>query len=77
LFHAQHIRRPLAVFQGDLDRVVPRAQSDRIVEAVKQNGVACVYRVFADEGHGWRKEETIEQYYREVEEFLTQHVIYT
>ena len=30
---ADRIRRPLAVFQGEIDKVVPRHQSDAIVEA--------------------------------------------
>ena len=55
LYHADRIKRPLAIFQGDIDRVVPRQQSDSIVEALKQNGTPHVYHVYEGEGHGWRK----------------------
>lgn len=76
VFHAQHIRRPLAVFQGDIDRVVPREQSDEIVEALRRSGTPHIYHVYEGEGHGWRKRETIEHFYRAVDDFLRRWVIY-
>ncbi len=77
IFHADRIRRPLAVFQGEIDQVVPRSQSDTIVEALKRTGTPHVYHVYEGEGHGWRKRETIEHFYRTVEQFLRQHLIYS
>ncbi len=77
LYHAHHIKRPMAIFQGDIDRVVPRQQSDMIVEALQRNRTPHVYHVYEGEGHGWRKTETIEHFYRTVESFLRQHVLYS
>ena len=76
-FHAHKICRPLAIFQGEIDRVVPKAQSDVIAAALKKSGVPHVYHVYDGEGHGWRKRETIEHYYRAVEDFLQQYVLFT
>ena len=76
LYHADRIKRPLAIFQGDIDRVVPRQQSDLIVEALKHNGTPHLYHVYEGEGHGWRKTETIEHFYRTVESFLRQYVLF-
>jgi dipeptidyl aminopeptidase/acylaminoacyl peptidase len=76
LYHADRIKRPLAIFQGDIDRVVPRQQSDLIVEALKRNGTPHLYHVYEGEGHGWRKTETIEHFYRTVESFLRQYVLF-
>jgi len=76
VFHARRICRPLAVFQGSVDRAVPREQSDRIVEALKSNGTPHVYHVYEGEGHGWRKAETIEHFYRAVDDFLRRHVLF-
>lgn len=76
VLHAAKIRRPLAVFQGVNDRVVPREQSDTIVQALARNGTPHVYHVYEGEGHGWRKRETIEQFYRAVEEFLRRYVLF-
>ncbi len=77
VFHASRITRPLAVFQGDIDRVVPRDQSDAIVDALRRSGTPHEYHVYQGEGHGWRKRETIEHYYRTVENFLKRYVIYS
>ena len=77
VFHADRIVRPLAVFQGDIDRVVPREQSETVVEALRKSGTPHVYHVYEDEGHGWRKRETIEHFYDAVEKFLRTHVIFS
>jgi dipeptidyl aminopeptidase/acylaminoacyl peptidase len=76
IFHAHLIRDPLAIFQGSNDRVVPREQSDTIVAALKRNGVPHEYHVYEDEGHGWRKQETIEAFYTTLEAFLQQYVLF-
>ncbi|HJT33014.1 MAG TPA: S9 family peptidase [Pirellulales bacterium] len=77
VFHADKIRRPLAIFQGDIDQVVPKEQSDSIVEALRRNGTPHIYHVYEGEGHGWRKRETIEHFYKSVDEFLKRYVIYS
>lgn len=75
-FHADKIRRPLAIYQGAIDKVVPQAQSDAIAKALAKSGVPHIYHVYPNEGHGWRHKETIEHYYRSLDEFLRQFVIY-
>lgn len=77
VYHAEKIRRPLAVFQGDVDQVVPRDQSDAIVAALKRKGVPHVYHVYEGEGHGWRQRETIEHFYGAVEKFLREFVVFS
>jgi dipeptidyl aminopeptidase/acylaminoacyl peptidase len=76
VFHADKIRRPLAIFQGDIDRVVPRGQADSIVEVLKRNGTPHVYHLYEGEGHGWRKRETIEHFYQAVDDFLQRYVVF-
>lgn len=76
LFHADKIRDAVIIFQGEDDQVVPKSQADSIVAALKRRGVPHEYHVFAGEGHGWRKPETIERYYELVLAFLRQHVIF-
>ncbi len=76
LFHAERIVDALAVFQGADDVVVPRSQSDLIVESLRARGVPHIYHVYEGEGHGWRRAETITAYYEAALAFLTQHVIY-
>jgi len=76
IFHADKIQDPIIVFQGEDDLVVPRAQSDEIVASLQRRAVPHEYHLYAGEGHGFRKTETIEHYYITVERFLKQHVIF-
>jgi dipeptidyl aminopeptidase/acylaminoacyl peptidase len=54
------IDSPLIVFHGRDDPVVPVAQSDSIVESLRQRGVDCEFHVYDGEGHGFRRATTIE-----------------
>lgn len=76
IFQADKIMDPIAVFQGEIDPVVIRAQSDTIVESLRRRGVPHEYHIYEGEGHGWRKQETIEKFYKSVESFLKQYVIF-
>jgi len=76
IFHAERINTPLAVFQGADDKVVPPEQSEAIVAALRRRGVPHIYQLFPGEGHGWRRAGTIEAYYKAVEAFLRQYVIF-
>jgi len=77
LFFAGKIRDPIIVFQGEDDKVVPPAQSEAIVAALRQNGVPHEYHLYPGEGHGFRKPETLEHFYNAVERFLEVHVLYS
>ncbi len=76
IFHADRIKDPIAVYQGEIDRVVPREQSDSIVASLKARGVPHEYTVYPGEGHGWRKSETIDAFYKSVEAFLKTYVLF-
>ena len=76
IFNAGRISDPLAVFQGSIDGVVPPSQSEEIVAALRRRGVPHLYKVYEGEGHGFRKQETLNDYYLQVERFLQQHVLF-
>ncbi len=75
-FFAHKIVDPLAIFQGEIDDVVPRNQSDAIAKSLKERGIPHEYHIYAGEGHGWRKSETIEAYYTALEKFLKRYVLF-
>jgi dipeptidyl aminopeptidase/acylaminoacyl peptidase len=50
LYFADRIERPLLVIQGANDARVKKDQSDRLVEAVRHNGVPVEYLVIEGEG---------------------------
>ena len=57
--HAASIRVPLLVLQGDADNVVPPAQAQEVVDAVRGAGGTVEHHVYEGEGHGWAKPETM------------------
>ncbi len=76
VFHAERIKDALAIFQGSEDPVVPPSQSEAIVEKLRQQGVPYLYQVYEGEGHGFRKNETLLDFYQRVENFLQQQVLF-
>jgi dipeptidyl aminopeptidase/acylaminoacyl peptidase len=54
---ADKIRVPLFVYAGANDPRVPRSESDQIVKALRQRGVAVEYMVAANEGHSVDRRE--------------------
>ncbi len=76
IFFVEKITEPLAIFQGEIDQVVPRKQSDEVAESLRRRGIPYIYHVYPGEGHGFRKTETIEHFYQAVDQFLRQFVIF-
>ena len=76
VFHAEQIKDPVAVFQGADDKVVPPAHSEQIVAALRANNVPHIYKLYPGEGHGFRKKETIIDFYESLEKFLKQYLLF-
>lgn len=76
IFFVDRIQDPIAIFQGEIDNVVPRKQSDEVAESLQRRGIPHVYHVYPGEGHGFRKAETIEHFAKTVDQFLRQYVIF-
>ena len=57
LYSAQAITKPLLIGQGANDPRVNQAESDQIVEAMKENDIPVTYVLYPDEGHGFAKPE--------------------
>ena len=74
LFHADRIKAPLFVAQGAHDPRVKKAESDQIVAALKKRGIAVLYMVKDNEGHGFHNEENRFDFYRAMEAFFGKHL---
>jgi dipeptidyl aminopeptidase/acylaminoacyl peptidase len=61
LHHLDRFARPVIFFQGADDRVVPPAQAEAMAAALATRGVSHALVVFPDEGHGFRRAESIER----------------
>ena len=71
LYHAESIRVPLALFQGDKDVVVPKEQSEGLLSRIH---VPYVFRLYEGEGHGFRRPEHIKDYLVTLHQFLQQYL---
>ena len=53
--HSLHLlRRPVILFQGLQDRVVPSEQTENLATALRRRGELVELVCFEDEGHGFR-----------------------
>ncbi|MFN3940952.1 MAG: alpha/beta hydrolase family protein, partial [Chitinophagales bacterium] len=75
VFHADKIKAPLFIAQGAKDPRVVKAESDQMVEAMRNNGVEVKYMVKENEGHGFANEENRFEFYAEMEAFFNEHLI--
>ena len=76
LANVGRISKPMLVMQGANDPRVPKSESDQMVAALRTNGVATWYVVFADEGHGFQKKPN-NDLRREVETLFLQRLFST
>jgi hypothetical protein len=49
---------------------VKQAESDQIVQAMKENGISVTYVLYPDEGHGFARPENNLSFYAIAESFL-------
>lgn len=74
LFFADRIKVPLLIGQGANDPRVKQAESEQIVEAVRNAGKPVTYVLYTDEGHGFARPENRLHFYAKAEEFLAKHL---
>jgi dipeptidyl aminopeptidase/acylaminoacyl peptidase len=73
--HARDITVPVLVLQGADDKVVPPAQAQLLVDAVRAAGGTVEQHVYDGEGHGFSKEATIIDSFERIDAFLTRWVV--
>jgi dipeptidyl aminopeptidase/acylaminoacyl peptidase len=59
ILHTDKLSCPMIFFQGLDDKVVPPAQSESMVQALRSRGIPVAYLAFEGEGHGFRRQENI------------------
>ncbi len=73
-FHADKIKAPLLVAQGDNDPRVKTSESDQIVIAMRDHNLPVSYINFPDEGHGFAKPNNNMAFLAVMEKFLSEHL---
>jgi dipeptidyl aminopeptidase/acylaminoacyl peptidase len=59
IHHTDRLETPLIIFQGLEDEIVPPAQAEMMVDALRDKGVAFAYLPFVGEQHGFRQAANI------------------
>jgi dipeptidyl aminopeptidase/acylaminoacyl peptidase len=60
IHHVERLSCPIIFFQGQEDVIVPPAQAEAMVAALRLKGLPVAYLAFAGEQHGFRRAETIQ-----------------
>lgn len=74
LFFVDRIRAPLLIAQGANDPRVKQAESEQIVEAMRQVGKPVDYILYTDEGHGFVRPENNLHCFACIEAFFARHL---
>lgn len=74
VLHVDKIKVPLLVAAGANDPRVNKAESDQMVNALKNRGVEVEYMVKANEGHGYLNQENQFDFYGAMEKFLEKYL---
>jgi dipeptidyl aminopeptidase/acylaminoacyl peptidase len=70
LTNAERISRPLLIVHGRNDPRVPLSEAEQIVNRVRSKGGEVWYLEAVDEGHGFRKKQNRDAYFRTFAQFL-------
>jgi dipeptidyl aminopeptidase/acylaminoacyl peptidase len=73
--HADAIKKPLFVVQGDNDPRVPLSESDQVVKAVSVKGTPVWYLRAHDEGHGFVKKTNTDFLFFVTVEFIKRYLL--
>ncbi len=72
--YVDQIKTPLFVIQGANDPRVVKAESDQIVERLRERGVPVRYDVYEDEGHGFTKRTNSLKALGDTADFFLEHL---
>jgi len=74
LNYVENIKVPMLIVQGANDPRVVQAESDQMVDALRESGNEVYYIVYENEGHGFAIEANRLEFAGRIEEFLYNHV---
>jgi dipeptidyl aminopeptidase/acylaminoacyl peptidase len=74
IFSLDRVRAPLLVLQGRNDTDVPRAESDAVVRALRNQHADVTYVTYASEGHGFVRRATRADVLRRMVSFFVKHL---
>jgi dipeptidyl aminopeptidase/acylaminoacyl peptidase len=73
-YNAKRIKAPVLLAMGQIDKRVPLIHGTRMRDALQEAGVKVDYVVYSGEGHGWNKQDNLNDWYKRVEKFLAENL---
>jgi dipeptidyl aminopeptidase/acylaminoacyl peptidase len=70
LTNVDRIKSPLLIVHGRNDPRVPLSEAEQVVNRIRSRGGEVWYLQATDEGHGFRKKQNRDAYYRTFAQFL-------
>jgi len=70
----EKIVSPVLLFHGRKDKVVNIKQSKLIFQKLQENKIPSRLVIYEEEGHGFRKDQNIVDYFNQIEIFLAEHL---
>jgi dipeptidyl aminopeptidase/acylaminoacyl peptidase len=74
LYHTDRMHAPLLIGHGVNDPRVKIVESERITAALRKRGVPVTFVVYPDEGHGFARPETNQDFSGRMEDFLSKYL---
>lgn len=74
LRNANKIKAPVLLIMGEADDRVPLVHGIKMRDAMKAAGVPHEFHIYVGEGHGWRKQENIIDFYTRAEAFFAKNL---
>ena len=74
LTYIDRIKRPLLIFHGEHDPRVNKAESDQVVNKMKQKAIPVTYVLYHDEGHDFVRDPTYLSMHAIMEQFLAENL---
>ena len=75
IYQVENVQKPVLIFHGLEDDVVPPQASEEWVEALRRAGKTFEYKTYADEAHGFLQRATQLDFYRRLERFLDWYLL--
>jgi dipeptidyl aminopeptidase/acylaminoacyl peptidase len=75
IYQVKNVQKPVMIFHGLEDDVVPPQASEEWVEALRREGKTFEYKTYAGEAHGFQKRSTRLDFYRRMERFLDWYLL--
>ncbi len=75
IYQVEKINKPMLILHGLEDEVVPPQASEVLVEALRRAGKTYEYKTYAQESHGFLRNEVIQDVYARIERFLDWYLL--